>query len=454
MSWLFACTAFLLFLAAPADAASPLVRARLEPASAKVMVGEPARIVLDVLTPTWFLAPPVFPTIEVADALVVFEGRGINLNESIGGAPYAGIQREYLVYPMRPGRIEVPPIDVTIVFAIDAKPSAPMRLSTRPLSFLAEVPAGAGGLDRFVAARRLLVRQALEPQAKGLVVGDALRRTLTIDAEEAFAMMLPQITVAPIAGIAIYADPPRVEERAGERGAPRTARRVESFTYRFERAGDYVLPGIEVSWWDIGSRQVRKAAVPAITLTVAPAPPGKAEIPLPEEVGAGPAPKPSPRSLDWTGLSRLLLPLLVALAALVLAWPLIRQGLRRARRWLKAARRQRRDSEPWWFARVKRAAARGDAAETYRALLGWVDRCGLGDKDTGTLDALIALAGNDELASEVARLSAALYGKGAAERWRAGRLIEVLQAVRLRMHDKQTTRDRVALGPLNPWRRA
>lgn len=452
MSWLFACTAFLLFLVAPADAASPLVRARLEPASAKVMVGEPARIVLDVLTPTWFLAPPVFPTIEVTDALVVFEERGININESIGGAPYAGIQREYLVYPMRPGRIEVPPIDVTIVFAIDAKPSTPTRISTRPLSFLAELPAGAGGLDRFVAARRLLVRQALEPQAKGLVVGDALRRTLTIDAEEAFAMMLPEITVAPIAGIAIYADPPRVEERAGERGAPRTARRVESFTYRFERAGDYELPGIEVSWWDIGSRQARKATSPPIILHVGPAPPGQAEIPLPEEGGAGPAPKPKPsqRSLAWPGLSQLLLPLLVALAALVLGWPLIRQGLRRARRWLKAARRQRRDSEPRWFARVKRAAARGDAPETYRALLGWVDRCGLGGKDTGTLDALIALAGNDELASEVARLSVALYGTGPAERWREGRLIDVLQEIRSHIHGKQTTRDRAALGPLNP----
>lgn len=299
MKRLLACAAFLLIFITVAEAAAPLVRERLEPAGAKVKVGEPARIVVDVLTPTWFLAPPKLPMIEVADALMLFEERGANLNESIGGAPFAGIQREYLVYPMRPGRIEVPPIEVIIVSAIDAKPSAPTRLSTRPLSFLAEVPAGAGGLDRFVAARRLLVRQALEPQAKGLVVGDALHRTLTIDAEEAFAMMLPQIAVAPIDGIAIYADPPRVEERAGERGAPRTARRVESFTYRFERAGDYELPGIEASWWDIGSRQVRKATAPPIVLHVAPVPPGKAEIPPPDEVGVGLVPKTSPRSLPW-----------------------------------------------------------------------------------------------------------------------------------------------------------
>jgi len=80
----------------------PFVRVRIEPDTA-AMVGEPARLVVDVLTPSWFLSPPQFPTLEVEDSLVVFEERGRNLTERAGSTTWSGIKRFYLIYPMRPG---------------------------------------------------------------------------------------------------------------------------------------------------------------------------------------------------------------------------------------------------------------------------------------------------------------------------------------------------------------
>lgn len=99
---------------------------------------------------------------------------------------------------------------------------------------------------------------------------------------------------------------------------------------------------------------------------------------------------------------------------------------------------------------MKRAAAQGEAAETYRALLGWVDRCGLGGIETGTLDALVAFAEDEKLACEVACLSAALYGKDVAERWVAEGLVEALQRARCSMPGTQAARNRSVFGPLNP----
>ena len=443
-----AATLLLAFVArAAAQEPGPIVRARVEPAGG-VMVGEPARVVVDVLTPTWFLSPPQFPTLDVPGALVVFEERGINLNESIDGTSYSGLQRDYLVYPMREGRLEIPSLEVTVVYAIDAKPSTPTPLSTKPLSFEATVPAAARGLDSFVSANRLRLRQTLEPQPKGLAVGEALRRTVTIEAEGAFGMMLPPLPAPAIAGLSAYPDPPHVEDRGGERGAARVARRVESVAYRLEREGDYELPAIEMAWWDLAGRQLRTARLPAVAFSVTAAPARADEIPLPPEEQAAATPPPKARvrwstALSWASL------LLVALALLAWLFPPLARRIARARARVAEARRRRQDSEPAWFGRVRRAAARGDAAATYRALLGWAQRLG----PTGTLGAFLAQTDDSELAEEVGRLGGMLYGREPAATWTGTRLVPRLVAARRRAL-RAPAASRVGLGPLNPTTRS
>ena len=212
---------------------------------------------------------------------------------------------------MREGRLSIPPFEVTVVYAIDTRPSMPTPLATQPISFEATVPAAARGLDSFVSALRLDLRQTLEPPPKGLAVGGALRRTVTIEAEGAFGMMLPPLPAPTIAGLSAYPDPPQVEDHGGERGEARVARRVESVAYRLEREGDYELPGIEVAWWDLGAKQMRRARLAAVAFSVAPAPARADEIPLPPETEAVAPAQPAlsppggpPRRLDRPGGDR------------------------------------------------------------------------------------------------------------------------------------------------------
>jgi len=431
-------------LPAAAQGPAPLVRARIEPAA--VTVGEPAHVVVDVLTPTWFLEPPRFPTLDVADAVVLFQERGANLSEAIAGSTYSGIQREYLVVPMREGRFTIPPIEVTLVWAVEAKPSKPTALATKPLWFDATIPAAARGLGTFVSARRLELRQALEPHPTGLAVGGSLRRTVTIEAEDAFGMMLPPIAVPAIDGLAAYPDPPQVEDRAGARGEARVARRIESVSFRLEREGSFRLPAVEIAWWDVGARRMRRASLPAVAFSVAPAPARADEIPLPAAAEAATAPTKSSR----VGWAKLLPWLAAGIVAIGLAGrlvpPLVRL-LRRLQAGLAAARLRRLDSELAWFARVRRAAAEGDAPGTYQALLGWVRR--RAPAGSATLDSLVGDAGDPDLAREIGRLGEALYGGSAGGAWNGDRLVRSLEAARrraLRGHAET----RVGLGPLNP----
>ena len=134
-----------------------------------------------------------------------------------------------------------------------------------------------------------------------------------------------------------------------------------------------------------------------------------------------------------------------------MAWafrPLARRVFQ-ARARLAEARRRSQDSEPAWFGRVRRAAARGDAAATYRALLGWAQRLG----PTGTLGAFLAQIDDSELAEEVGRLGEMLYGREPAAAWTGTRLVPRLVAARRRAL-RAPAASRVGLGPLNPTTRS
>jgi hypothetical protein len=98
---------------------------------------------------------------------------------------------------------------------------------------------------------------------------------------------------------------------------------------------------------------------------------------------------------------------------------------------------------------VRRAAARGDAAATYRALLGWAQRLG----PTGTLGAFLARTDDSELAEEVGRLGGILYGREPAAAWTGTRLVPRLVAARRRTL-RPSAATLVGLGPLNPTTRS
>ena len=318
---------------------------------------------------------------------------------------------------MRAGVLEIPSFEVTVVYAIDAKRSEPTRLATEP---------------------------------KGLKVGDSLRRTIRIDAEGTFAMMLPPTTFEPIEGLTAYPDPPEVEERAGERGASRIARRVDAVSYRLEREGEYRLPAVEVAWWDVEAQRLRTASVPPVAFPVAAAPARADEIPLPPEEAAGLAEAPAAAGA-WRDALRRWAPRIVAAALLLVlvGRPLMR-GVPRLRASIAAWRQRRHDSEPAAFRRLRRAAASHDAAATHAALLSWIARRPR-EAVAPTLDALLETSSDAELTEQVTRLQARLYGRpGVGDTaWSGPLLVERLGALRQR-RGTPAAEGAWGLRPLNP----
>ena len=406
----------LLLAAAPLEAQGkdrPIVRARIQPKT--VMVGAPATLTVDVLVPTWMTGAPQFPEIEIADAVVIFlERGGHNLTERLNGEAWAGLRREYRIYPIRPQPFTISGFEVIITYAIDAKPSRPAPVAMPAVSFRAAVPEEAAGLDYFFSASAFDLESVFDRSLDDLEVGDAVKRIITMLATDSFSMMLPALEVQSIDGIAVYPDPPALTDSGGERGEARTAHRTETVSYVFQEEGRYELPAINIPWWDSRSSRLRIASLPAVELEVAPNPDFAEEIPLPpEEIAAdGPGVEEAPHWRET--MKRWALPALfvVGLAWIVLRW--FRGALPGLRASLVENRQRREESEASYFKRFKQACRAGDPDAILRQVMFWLDRF-VTTPGAATLEGFVSDSQDSQLAEQAQRLSDAVFAEDGDE---------------------------------------
>ena len=360
----------------PAAAQEPFARTRLDP-GAEVTVGQPVRVTVEVLVPTWFTGAPQFPDLDLRDAIVIFEDRGVNFTEPIEGSTWAGQSRSYVIYPQRPGDYRIDAIPVALRYnSEDAGPRAEATATPPPVRFEAVVPPEAEGLPYFISSSGLEIEQSFDREPGTMLVGEAFTRTITVTVRDALSMVLPPLPSEPIPGLAVYAEPPVVKDSDTQRGGAVVGTRIEQATFVAEEEGDYTLPAVEISWWDVDEEKLAVARLTAIELRVDPNPEALAAIPLPDEDPLEEGAESSQRRrVSLIGILRQWGPPLALL--LVLGWigrALARRYLPAIRQRLEAARERQRESESAAFAELKRVADSGDAKATWNAWSAWLDR--------------------------------------------------------------------------------
>jgi hypothetical protein len=433
----------MLLLAALAQSPTPLARTRLEP-SETVTVGQPISVVVEVLVPSYFMGAPVFPDIDVRNALVVFEPRGTNFTERIGSTTFAAQSRRYNIYPQREGTYEIAEIDVRVRY-FDGGPTD-ASVSPPVVRFRATIPAGAEGLDPFIATTRLTLEERFDHKPAEIRVGDAFTRTVTVTVTDALAMVIPPLEIEPIPGLAIYPEPPSVSDAGGERGAAIVGTRIDSATYVAQETGQYLLPEVAIEWWDVRNARRVRAAAPAIEFEVLAAETTEAGIALPpEEVEDETEADTSVSRVSVLTLARRYGPR-VGLA-LALGWLFVHL-VRRVTPSLEKARYEHEHSESAYFARFRDAALSGEPRAAASALMAWLDR-----RNEGTRTALFRdfaeAAGDPKLDREAERLDGILYGDGRdRSEWTGGGLYRRVAKARTKRADADSRDDE--LPPLNP----
>ena len=416
---------------------TPIVHLQLQPQGA-VELGTELELQVEVLVPTWFLDAPHFPqTFELPGTTSeLLGGSAESLSATIDGEVWAGLRRRYHIRPLNPGEYHLPELAVAIRYAdpADRKPLTQTVHGRLRTPIRVTVPTAAATLDPFIAATRLQLLQRIELPQGSPAVGDAVRRTIVLETDTNL-VELPASIWAGQPGLRLYLDPPRSRETRADAAARAVLHYERAATWVFERAGSYELPAVRLAWWDLHSRRVRVAELPAVPLR------------------AGSQQRPALFALPTVATATDRMPLrptiltLGAAATLWLGWrwrALASRLLRMLKGWWGALLASR-----WWlFQRLLRACRRNDARAAHDALQRWLDACA--SPAPGLQQWLLARAPSAELVRALAELDATLFAATAPARWRGAGLARQLLRARRRLARQRAAKTATLPATLNP----
>ena len=425
----------------------PFIRASIEPDS--VTAGQPVTVAVEVLAPNWFTKAPEFPDIDVDNAIAMPPGRSLNFTEKVGSMTYAGQRRSYIIYPLTAGTFKIPSIHVTFSYAKEPpKSSPPVTVSSQFRQFEATVPDEAADLGYFIATSSFTLEHTVSRKIDNLMVGDTFMRSITMNAQNIVAMVLPSLRFELVKGVSIYPDQPVLVNKGGERGEIRTGTRTESLTYVLEKEGDYLLPEINVFWWDLKNEKLQKETVLSIKLAVRSNPDLETEQLALLADDKGQLPATGIHTLGWQHLAALVA-LIVSGIFMVLSWKNYRFIYAN---WNKSRKEQKANSEASYFKHFHQACISGDKKETYHRLMSWLDRIYDGPV-SATIWWFVNVTDSPELKEQVSELTNSLFAdEGLSFKWSLSDFYKGIAGARkaFLQKKKRTVLSHAGLPSLNP----
>jgi hypothetical protein len=254
-----------------------------------------------------------------------------------------------MLFAQRDGKLTIPPaaVDVEVKTWGAGGGTRIERMSLPGAEFIARTPPGAEGSYGLVSTSSLTAKQNWDPKTESPMVGDAIKRTITLRAEDVSGMAFAPMRYNDIEGVGIYPGEPTVNDQFAR--GDLTGSRIETVTYVFEHAGDVDIPDVYLSWWDISAEELKKIVLPGLSLSV-----NEGQV---AESGAEAV---SYKRFSW----------LVLLAVVIVA---VSFGRGLTGHWA-AWRRSRKENEATFFRQVRRSARSGDSKAVLRDTMRWLDR--------------------------------------------------------------------------------
>ena len=352
------------------------------------------------------------PTFSGVEYLRELAGDDRSYEAIINGTAYNVVERVYAIYPQESGDLRISParfearvlrggrITGRKVFESEAQSISVLPIPPPPDDF--------PDAD-WLPARDLQLSEEWSRAPDEIKAGEPLTRRVTISALGQLETQIPALDPPVTAGINFYPDKPELNRRIESQGI--RGIREDQYAIIGTSAGTYVLPALEVPWWNIDAAEWQVARLPERTISILPAaeaPPPPPE-PVRETVGTDSARPPAGPADDsvWRRVSELLAALWFVT---LLAWW-----------WSSRPKREPREPRPMPIHRqqakhlkaARKAALAGDGAGVREAMLDW-GRLQWPDDAPRSIGAL-ATRVSSPLADELQGLSSASYGPGAAD---------------------------------------
>ncbi len=397
------------------------------------------------------------PKLSDADAVIERLGDDRQFEITRHGQNYLVLERRYAIFPQQSGKLTVAPIQFEgqMVGRFQNRTffnqgGGVRRLRSKSITLDIQTVPQDKVRGRWLPAKDLLIHEQwpeIENEAERFIAGEPVTRTLTLKATGLTAAQLPEIPLNLPKDFKSYPDQAELKDQKKLSGL--VGIRREKIAIIPTAPGAYVLPAIEIPWWNTKLERMEVARLPERRITVAPAvQTGQVELPLQAMPATSPdiIPSQSPgenaqTSGFWSWLS---LVLGLGWATTLIFWWGSRQKSSTAAS-AQGSAVVKPDFGPI-KKELKKACLKNDATASKEALLSWARlRWPARPASLGE----IAKGVSRPLCDEIGKLNAGLYRPGEAA-WEAGEMLwQAFEKANTEKSD-QKSRQTEALAPMVP----
>ncbi|MBF0400574.1 MAG: protein BatD [Magnetococcales bacterium] len=225
------------------------------------------------------------PQLSATDAVVEKLGDDRTFETTLHGVQYLVVERRYALYPQRSGQLTIAPLRLEAqvgkrgLFGLLDDPfsagggSVKRRHSTAVQLEVMPIPDSFQG-PAWLPAHRLQLMEKWSENPPKFQVGEAITRTLTLLADGLTSAQLPEISdmgqqnSSQRPPIKLYPDQPVLTDQREPTGI--IGMRQEKVAMVPFQPGSFVLPAIQIVWWNMDTQSREVASLPERTITVIP----------------------------------------------------------------------------------------------------------------------------------------------------------------------------------------
>ncbi|MFN1649136.1 BatD family protein [Vibrio rotiferianus] len=228
----------------------------------KFSVNEQVILYIEVATPRWFTGGTRIGSVEIPNVIAKQRNQlATNYTERKGGQTWSRQRWEITLYPQASGQFVIPPIAVGVQVSAPDGSKVAGTLYTQPIKFEASMPSGLLSDDSaWFTATKVSVDQKWTTSSDELKVGDAITRTITINAQDSLSVLLPDLlSNDSTASYQAYPQPNRLDDKQ-TRGDYQSSR-IEESVYVILQGGEFTLPEHKFQWWNSKSKALETVVI-------------------------------------------------------------------------------------------------------------------------------------------------------------------------------------------------
>jgi len=212
---------------------------------------------------------------EPSAASVIMErlGEDVSYQATRNGRNWQVLERRYALFPQQSGTINIEPVQLDGSMIVrNSGFSSPFAQSARPVRVrsgaltldVSSIPADWDGDEWLPAGKLELIEDW--PAASTFKAGEPVTRTLTVRAEGLASSQLPSVSGMLPDHLKAYPDQPQLTDNKAFDGV--TGSRQEKVAIMPMQPGTYILPQIDVPWWNTKTGRRELATIPPRTFKV------------------------------------------------------------------------------------------------------------------------------------------------------------------------------------------